>query len=162
MDDAAVAQNQRQADAFWHMRHAVSDVNKAHGTSMTLDVAVPLTAVPRFVSDADAVVKAHFPEAYVFVVSHLGDGNVHYVVHYAHATWAKIDDKTNLRNEVFDRIHNVAMKHAGSFSAELGIGVKLTREIGRYKSPVELGMLRAVKTALDPQGRMNPGKLLPD
>ena len=160
VEDAAIAQNQRQCDAFWHIRHAVSDVNKAHGTGVTLDISVPITAVPRFIEDADDVVKEHFPRAQVLVVSHLGDGNVHYVVHYAQALWDTIRAPGEIRQQIFDRIHDVAANHSGSFSAELGIGVKLVGEVARYKSQVELDMLRAVKSAFDPEGRMNPGKLL--
>ena len=160
VDDAAIAQNQRQADAFWHIRHAVSDVNKAHGTGVTLDISVPITTVPQFIEDADAVVKEHFPQAQVLVVSHLGDGNVHYVVHYAHALWNTLPALADTRQQIFARIHDVAATHSGSFSAELGIGIKLVGEVARYKSPVELQMLRAVKNAFDPAGRMNPGKLL--
>jgi len=160
VEDAAIAQNQRQCDAFWHIRHAVSDVNKAHGTGVTLDISVPITAVPRFIEDADDVVKEHFPRAQVLVVSHLGDGNVHYVVHYAQALWDTIRAPDEIRQQIFDRIHDVAANHSGSFSAELGIGVKLVGEVARYKSQVELDMLRAVKNAFDPEGRMNPGKLL--
>ena len=160
--DATVAESDRQANALWQLRHSISDVNKAEGTGVTLDVSVPLTEVPGFIDDADKVVAGSFQDAKVFVVSHLGDGNVHYVVHYPHPRWQQLEDPDSTRQAIFDQIHAVAMSHEGSFSAELGIGIKLVDEVGRYKSPIELKLLRTVKDALDPHGRMNPGKLLPN
>ena len=160
--DATVAESDRQANALWQLRHSISDVNKADGTGVTLDVSVPLTEVPGFIEDADKVVAGSFQDAKVFVVSHLGDGNVHYVVHYPHPRWQQLEDPDSTRQAIFDQIPAVAMSHEGSFSAELGIGIKLVDEVGRYKSPIELKLLRTVKDALDPHGRMNPGKLLPN
>ena len=160
--DAVIAQSNAQADAFWRLRHAVSDANKAHGMSVTLDVAVPTSEASGFLADADAEVGRRFPGAEVLVVGHLGDGNIHYIVQYAWDRWNALADPASVRAEILARLHDIAMAHRGTFSAEHGIGQKLRGELARYRSPVELNMMRLVKQAWDPQGLMNPGKLLPD
>jgi len=162
VEAAAVAQSQAQADDFWRIRHCVSDANKADGVSVTADIAVPTSAVPGFLADADSEVERHFPEAEVLVVSHVGDGNVHYIVQYAWERWRALGDPDATRSEILARVHDLAINHHGTFSAEHGIGQKLKDELARYKSPVELRMFRLVKQAFDPEGLMNPGKLLPD
>jgi FAD/FMN-containing dehydrogenase len=81
---------------------------------------------------------------------------------YAWDRWHELSDSQATRADILARINDLAMTHRGTFSAEHGIGQKLRGELARYRSPVELRMMRAVKTALDPQGLMNPGKLLPD
>ncbi|MCP5149187.1 MAG: FAD-binding oxidoreductase [Ectothiorhodospiraceae bacterium] len=161
VEDATIATSVRQAEGFWLIRHALSDVNRDHGVSVTLDVAVPVSAVPAFVAAADEVVGREFPLGEVLVVSHLGDGNVHYIVQFAHPVWARLEAPEDVRHAIFDRLHDVAIAHGGSFSAEHGVGAKLVTEMRRYKSPTELAMMRAVKSALDPTGLMNPGKVLP-
>jgi FAD/FMN-containing dehydrogenase len=160
--DATIAQNEAQIDGFWRLRHAVSDANVAHGMSVTLDVAVPASEIVGFLEEADAVVARHFPGAEVLIVAHLGDGNIHYIVQYAWDVWHALADPQAVRADIAARIHDLAMAHLGTFSAEHGIGQKLRSELARYRSPVELRMMRAVKDALDPRGLMNPGKLLPD
>ena len=102
------------------------------------------------------------PGAEVLIVAHLGDGNIHYIVQYAWERWRALADPQAVRADIAARIHDLAMAHRGTFSAEHGIGQKLRGELARYRSPVELRMMRAVKDALDPRGLMNPGKLLPD
>jgi FAD/FMN-containing dehydrogenase len=160
--DATIAQNEAQIEGFWRIRHAVSDANLAHGMSVTLDIAVPTSEVAGFLEDADAEVARRFSGAEVLIVAHLGDGNIHYIVQYAWDRWKALPDPQTVRSEIFARINDLAMAHRGTFSAEHGIGQKLKGEMARYRSPVELRMMRAVKDALDPRGLMNPGKLLPD
>ena len=160
--DATIAQNEAQIEAFWRLRHAVSDANVAHGMSVTLDIAVPTSTIAGFLEDADADVARHFAGAEVLIVAHLGDGNIHYIVQYPWERWNALPDPRAVRADILARINDLAIAHRGTFSAEHGIGQKLKGEMARYRSPIELRMMRAVKDALDPRGLMNPGKLLPD
>jgi FAD/FMN-containing dehydrogenase len=161
-EDAAIAQSTAQANTFWLIRHAVSDANRVHGMSVTLDIAVPTSEASGFLADADAEVAQRFPGAEVLVVAHLGDGNIHYIVQYAWDRWHALADPDAVRAEILTRLHDVAMAHRGTFSAEHGIGQKLKGELVRYRSPVELRLMAQVKQSLDPLGIMNPGKVLPD
>lgn len=159
--DAAIAQSEKQVHDFWHIRHGLSDVNRAHGITVPADVSVPISKVPEFIADADRIVAERFPEGMVLVIAHLGDGNIHYMVQYAHELWETLPQKDELKSTIADALNDIAMANGGSFSAEHGVGVKLAPKMERYKSSTELGMMRAIKQAFDPKGRFNPGKVLP-
>jgi len=94
-------------------------------------------------------------------VSHLGDGNVHFIPFFTFATWDAIGDKEAMAARIRRAINDVAVRLGGSFSAEHGIGQVLVPEMARYKPPVELALMRAIKRALDPLDLFNPGRVLP-
>jgi FAD/FMN-containing dehydrogenase len=129
---------------------------------ITMDASVPVGRVSAFVDEADAAVRQHFPEARPVIVSHLGDGNVHYIVMVSADIWSGMEDKAGYAFKVRQSINDIAVRHhGGSFSAEHGVGQTLIPEVGRYKSRTELKLLHAVKNLFDPEGLFNPGKLLP-
>ncbi|MEM8986903.1 MAG: FAD-binding oxidoreductase, partial [Pseudomonadota bacterium] len=156
--DAAIVENETQAEDFWRLRHSLSASMKPEGGCIKHDVSVPVEKVPAFLAAADAAVTAAFPGARIVAFGHLGDGNIHYDV------CRPLDAETEAflaRWEEMQRIvHDIVAGFDGSISAEHGLGRMKRDEITRYKSQVELDMMRAVKAAFDPQGLMNPGKVL--
>ena len=158
--DAAIASSQQQAADIWHVRHSVSEANRKEGVGITHDVAVRTSDVAAFIAGADAVAAARFPEAARLVVSHLGDGNIHYILLFTHGFWQALPDAEAFALEVEEAIHDVAAGLGGTFSAEHGIGRKLPSELERLGDPLRLHLMRRIKTLFDPQNLMNPGVLL--
>ncbi len=160
VSDASVATSDSQCRAFWTLREAVSDAQAAEGDAIKHDLSLPTAGTPHFLQTAGQAMCRHFPELRVVVFGHLGDGNLHYNLSPPpwrcgpeHAAWFL--DQEQLVNRV---VHDLVMDQGGSVSAEHGVGVLRREEAARYKSPVELRLLNAVKTAIDPLGLMNPGK----
>lgn len=158
--DAVVATSEQQAADFWHIRHSVSEANKKEGVSITHDVAVRSSDVAPFIAAADKTAAALYPQALVEVVCHLGDGNVHYILMFTREFWAALPDPEAFALEVERSIHDVAARFGGTFSAEHGVGRKLTEELERLADPLRYELMTKVKTLFDPQNLMNPGVLL--
>ena len=158
--DAVIAQNETQAAYIWRFRHSITEAHKIAGIGIVHDTAVRNSSVPEFIAAADVVAAERFPEARVLIVSHLGDGNVHYTVMFPHAWWKALPDQEAKALEVEGAIHDVAVRFGGTISAEHGIGRKLTSELERLGDPVRLALMRDIKRALDPKNLMNPGALL--
>jgi len=152
--DAALAQNEAQRRAMWHLRESAADVILARRPIVDTDVAVPLDRVSTFLDMAGLRVSSIDPQAEVILVSHLGDGNLHYAI------WPSRED-TALQDELRAVIDDVAVSVRGSFSAEHGVGLTKLGSMERLKDEVALDVMRAVKKALDPENILNPGKLLP-
>lgn len=159
-DDAFVAQSEAQAKEIWHIRHSVTEAHKIEGVGIVHDTAVRNSAVAGFIEAADEMSARFFPEARVLVVSHLGDGNVHYILMFPHDYWRALPDREAKALEVEMAVHNIAVRFGGTISAEHGIGRKLTSELRRLGDPVKLSVMRQIKRALDPRDIMNPGALL--
>jgi FAD/FMN-containing dehydrogenase len=157
--DATIAESGAQAQALWHIRESIPEA--ARGESDMLyrhDISVAVSAIPQFIREAGPALEAGFPGAKLICFGHLGDGNLHYNAFVpgrkrADAAAREAHDVTGL---VYDLVH----RYGGSFSAEHGVGLAKVKELARYKSPVELELMRAIKRTLDPQGIMNPGKVL--
>ncbi|HBC54153.1 MAG TPA: hydroxyacid dehydrogenase [Alphaproteobacteria bacterium] len=156
--DAAIAESGAQASALWALRENLSDVQKLEGGSIKHDISVPISAIPAFITEASKAVTAALPGIRPVPFGHIGDGNVHFNLSQPPA----MDRDAFLdRWAEFNRIvHDIAAGLGGSISAEHGLGFMKRDEITRYKSAVEIDMMRAVKRALDPQNIMNPGKLV--
>jgi D-lactate dehydrogenase (cytochrome) len=158
ISDAAVAQNERERDAFWRMRESIPEAQRKDGASLKHDISVPVSQVPRFIEVASAWVAQHIPQGVLVSYGHLGDGNLHFNVNQRAGTQAfqlqAVDAK------VRRAIHDFVRDFGGSFSAEHGIGQLKVFELERYADPVELELMRRVKHAFDPNGIMNPGKVL--
>ncbi|WP_332682950.1 FAD-binding oxidoreductase [Bosea sp. (in: a-proteobacteria)] len=159
--DAVVATSQQQAAEFWHVRHSVSEANKKEGIGVVHDVAVRTAEVAGFIAAADAVAAARYPQAVPQVVCHLGDGNVHYILMFPRAFWATLGDGEAFALEVEQAVHDVAARFSGTFSAEHGVGRKLTQELERLADPLRYELMGKVKALFDPNELMNPGVLLP-
>ena len=159
VEDAAIAQNEAQAEAFWSLRESIAPAERAAGPAVQHDVSVPLRSVPDFVDAATAAVESRWPGARAVAFGHLGDGNVHFHVIAPPGTdgpaWQEGDGKAISRF-----VHDLVAQWRGSISAEHGIGQLKRDELRRLGDPVALALMGKVKHALDPLGIMNPGKLL--
>jgi FAD/FMN-containing dehydrogenase len=156
--DAIVAQSIAQSRRFWALRENISEAQGAEGKNVKHDIAVPISAIGEFVAATDAAIAQAFPGARMVVFGHLGDGNLHYNVSPPEGA---DHDAFMAQQDALNRlVHDAVAAHGGSISAEHGIGVLRRDELPRYKSPVELALMRTLKRALDPLGIMNPGKML--
>jgi len=156
--DAVVATSGQQALGLWRLREHIPLAQAAAGKNIKHDISLPVSRIPDFVARADAALEQAFPGCQPVTFGHLGDGNLHYNV----APPAGVAHEAFLAHQaaVNRLVHDLVADVGGSISAEHGIGVLKREELARYKSPVELGMMRAIKAALDPLGIMNPGKIL--
>ena len=158
IEDAAIAASLDQRAAFWKLRESIPEAQIKERGSIKHDVSVEIGLTPAMIEEATRAVHAFMPDARVVAFGHLGDGNIHFNVSQpigadAEAFLAQWDKM----NEV---VHAVVMRLGGSFSAEHGVG-RLKRELlARFKDPASLQVMRAIKAALDPNGVMNPGKVL--
>lgn len=159
IEDATVSANEAQAEAFWALRDAVAPAKRAQGPAMQHDISVPVAAMPDFLAAAVPAIEAEFPGTRALGFGHLGDGNIHFHVlaprGAVRGEWEAHEGKA-----ISARVHDMVTRWHGSISAEHGIGQMKRDELARLGDPVALALLRRVKAALDPQGLMNPGKLL--
>jgi FAD/FMN-containing dehydrogenase len=152
--DAAIAQTETQAKAFWALRENQSAAQKSEGAAWKHDIAVPVSRIAEFLQVAGEALQARWPGVRIDAFGHVGDGNIHYDVLAAPgsdgaAHNARRDDAAHL-------VHDIVMSLGGSISAEHGLGTMKTAEALGYKSAVEVAAQRAVRAALDPQRIMNP------
>jgi len=160
VQDAAIAENIAQSKALWHLRESIPLAEAELGKSIKHDVSVPISRIADFVHATNALVQQHFSGVGHVIFGHLGDGNLHYNI-----TRAPGMDEAGLiahQAQIYEIVHGSVHAHGGSVSAEHGVGQLKRDEMARYKSSVELALMRRIKQALDPQGLMNPGKVLPD
>ena len=152
--DAVVAQTEAQAKALWAIRENQSPAQKPEGATWKHDVAVPVSQVAVFLEQADAAVRALAPDARIVAFGHIGDGNIHYDVLRPDGG----DDAAHSagRDAGSRRVHDLVASLGGSISAEHGLGSMKTEEARRYKSPVEVAALEAIRRSLDPKRIMNP------
>jgi FAD/FMN-containing dehydrogenase len=156
--DAAVARNERDRAAFWKLRETLPEAQRLDGASLKHDISVPVASVPAFLDRASRWVTDNVPDGRLVAYGHAGDGNLHFNINQAPGT-----DRARFlaREEPVKRaIHDLVRDFSGSFSAEHGIGRLKVGELERYASPVELDLMRLIKRALDPNGILNPGKVL--
>ncbi len=159
VSDAAIAESLQQSRALWRLRdEALGQAQKLDGRNVKHDVSVPISRIPDFLRDTAAALQAAFPGVRPVAFGHLGDGNLHYnVSHPLHATPAYVFEREDAIHRV---VHDQVHRHAGSISAEHGVGQVKRDLLPRYKSSVELALMRRIKQALDPLGLLNPGKVL--
>jgi FAD/FMN-containing dehydrogenase len=140
------------------LRENIGEAQKLEGLSIKHDVSVPISRIPEFIERADQALARAFPEIRIVTFGHIGDGNLHYNQSKSGAGENSIflAAQVEVNRIVYQLVHELG----GSISAEHGIGQLKRDELLHYKSPVEMAMMRAVKQALDPQGLMNPGKVL--
>ncbi len=158
ISDGVIAQSGEQAKRLWALRENISEAQKIEGISIKHDISVPISRIGEFVARADAALKKSFPGIRIVAFGHVGDGNLHYNQSKPEAGEnAAFIAATPQVNEI---VHDIVHALGGSISAEHGIGQLKREELLRYKSPLEMDMMRAVKRAFDPLGLMNPGKVL--
>ncbi len=159
ISDAAIAQNGTQFREFWSLREHMSEAQSRAGKNIKHDISVRISEIPKFVASTDLAITNTYPQARMIVFGHLGDGNLHYNVS-PHK--GERGDAFPALEAAINRItHDAVAAHAGSISAEHGLGSLRRIEAARYKSDTELRLMRAIKDALDPERLMNPGKGLP-
>ncbi|HSW03290.1 FAD-binding oxidoreductase [Aquabacterium sp.] len=159
ISDAAVAESLAQSAALWHLRESIPLAQSEEGLNVKHDIALPVSAIPEFCDSTDAALRATFPGVRLVNFGHLGDGNLHYNVQGPAGSTANeflAQHEHDINQLVFDAVQACG----GSFSAEHGIGALKRDELAQRKSGVALGMMRAIKQALDPHNRLNPGRVL--
>ncbi|MBB35190.1 MAG: hydroxyacid dehydrogenase [Hirschia sp.] len=157
--DGVLAQNEAQARDIWHIRESLPLAEKAFGRAVKHDISVPVSSIPAFLERGGKLVQAIAPDANLIAFGHVGDGNLHYNV----APPVGMDDTQFVKQfgkALTGAIHDLVCQMNGSISAEHGIGLQKRDDLAARISPVELDMLRAVKRALDPDNRMNPGRMV--
>ena len=157
--DAVLAANEGQAEAFWKIRDAISEAERAEGQTLAHDVSVAVADMPRFITEAAREVERAFPGTIASGFGHLGDGNIHF--HVRAASHAAPDWYEREGAEITRFVDDLVVAAGGSISAEHGIGQLKLGEFARLGPPARVHALRAIKQALDPLGILNPGKLVP-
>lgn len=157
--DATIAASEAQAEAFWTLRDSIAPAERALGPAVQHDISVPTHRMPAFVEAAVPEIEAAWPGTRAVGFGHLGDGNIHFHVIAPSgvdpAAWQTGDGKA-----ISAQVHDLVTAWGGSISAEHGIGQLKRDELARLGDPVALDLLRRIKSALDPQGLLNPGKLV--
>jgi FAD/FMN-containing dehydrogenase len=157
--DAVIPASLEQAAKLWRIREDQAEVQKRIGAGIKHDVSVPVSRVPDFVARADAALEARWPGVRHLSFGHAGDGNVHYNP-VRPADWS--DEAWKAQTAEVNRVvHDIVAEMGGSITAEHGVGRLRREELGRLRSPVEIGLMRRLKRALDPDGILNPGKVIP-
>jgi FAD/FMN-containing dehydrogenase len=160
IENAVIAASETQSQNLWHLREAIPEAQKREGASIKHDVSLPLSKTADFIEKASAMVEREMPGVRVIAFGHLGDGNVHFNLSQPET----MDSKAFLDHwEHFNTlVHDLAVDMGGSFSAEHGIGQLKLDHMKRYKSGVELDLMKRIKQTLDPENIMNPGKVIPE
>ncbi len=153
--DVALAQSESQARALWSIRETIPE---AQFTNVKHDVSVPVSSIPRMIDEGLAELRKAFPGLVGYIFGHIGDGNLHYNIGMMdEAGTAALMEKRKAVNEI---VYDVVGRLGGSISAEHGVGQQKREAIKLRKSAVEMELMQRVKDALDPEGLMNPGKVL--
>jgi FAD/FMN-containing dehydrogenase len=157
--DAVVAENLQQAHQLWHVRESIPLAQAEEGLNIKHDISVPVSLIPEFVRVTDELLEKAIPGVRLVNFGHLGDGNLHYNVQApaeGDAAAFLRDQEENVNALVYDSVQ----AFGGSISAEHGVGSLKLDKLEKHKSPVALGLMRAIKRGLDPENLMNPGRVL--
>lgn len=149
--DALVAQSSSQAQTLWSWRETITENERRAGRSAKHDVSVAISEIPAFISEAERAVESEFPGTRAIAFGHVGDGNIHFNVLLGESATAQAVNST---------VHAIVRTYRGSITAEHGIGRYRRGELAEHRSAAEMALMRAIKAALDPAGRMNPGAVL--
>ncbi|OYU38527.1 MAG: FAD-binding oxidoreductase [Pseudorhodobacter sp. PARRP1] len=152
--DAEIAASEAQRRAMWQRRELAAEITVARQPAIDTDICLPVDSVATFFARIHTRLTTLDPGAETLSVAHLGDGNIHFTVFGS-------DDSAALYDRVVEAVEDEVQALGGSFSAEHGVGLSKLASMRRRKNPVALDVMRSVKAALDPAGRMNPGKVIP-
>ena len=157
--DAAIAESDAQRLGIWKIREDYPECSRKDGPPIGTDTSVPVSAVPEFLRTIEREMKERWPEGRMSAIGHAGDGNIHVSLHAP----PSMDRSTWLERAggMEPLVNAIAVSLGGSFSAEHGIGQSKRHAMAAHKSPIAMDLMRVLKNALDPDGRMNPGKVLP-
>lgn len=158
IEDGVIANSIAQTRDFWTVRESIPMVKRAFLSSVNHDVSVPVSKIPDFLDVTENAVKEIVSDIEIIAFGHLGDGNIHYSV------TEKADPENamvrKMANDISNCVHRIVTEFGGSISAEHGIGLLKVDELPQHKSAIELALMKSIKTALDPQNIMNPGRIL--
>ncbi len=156
--DAVIASNEAQVAGLWAIREGISEAQNHEGPSLKHDISVPVSSIPAFIEVADQRLLEAFPGVRIVAYGHVGDGNLHYNIS---KPLGSEDAPFKAQAEpIMQLIYDATLQFSGSISAEHGLGQSKREAAVRYKDPLELKLMQAIKTTLDPAGLMNPGKVL--
>ncbi|MQT11571.1 FAD-binding oxidoreductase [Segnochrobactrum spirostomi] len=156
--DAVIAQSERERLQLLRLREEISEAELAEGGAVKHDIAVPLSRIAETVAAIEDLVAERFPGCRPNIFGHLGDGNLH--VNVLPPEGRTVSDLGDLYGTITEAVEALAVARQGTFSAEHGVGQMRAASLARFKDPVDLDLMRTVKHALDPAGRLNPGKIL--
>jgi FAD/FMN-containing dehydrogenase len=156
--NAVFAESDTQRDALWRLRETIPEAQRLDGASIKHDVSVTTTELPQFIVEGSAAILNVVPRGRIVAYGHLGDGNLHFNVNQPHGEPAAAF--LALAPRINRAVHDLIARYGGSFSAEHGIGQLKRDELLHYKSPTAIELMRSIKQALDPNGIMNPGKVI--
>ncbi len=159
VSDAVVAENLSQARNLWHIRESITLAQAEEGLNIKHDISVPISSIPRFVEETDALLTREISGVRLVNFGHLGDGNLHYNVQAPEGcdTQAFLRDHEDRVNAL---VYQSVKRFKGSISAEHGVGSMKVDSLPDYKDPVALALMQHIKRALDPQGLLNPGRVV--
>ena len=159
VSDAVVAESLAQAHALWHIRESIPLAQAEEGLNIKHDISIPVSSIPAFCAETDALLQQAIPGVRLVNFGHLGDGNLHYNVQAPEGTDPSVflrEQESRINTLVFQQV----AKFDGSISAEHGVGSLKAAKLPQYKDPVALALMRSIKQALDPLNLMNPGRVL--
>ncbi len=155
----SITTDAQQAESWWKLRKNISEAQKREGLSIKHDIAVPVSRVAEFIAQASGALRSAFQDIRIVAFGHMGDGNIHY-----NASMPEVEKNTAFieqhESEVNRIVYQVVARLNGSISAEHGLGQLKRETIREYKDPLELELMRTIKQAFDPEGLMNPGKVI--
>ena len=154
ISDAVIAKNEQERNDIWRVREESFLIDKAYPGGCWFDISIPLSELDSFVKESTSRVGAIDPALKVFVMGHLGDGNLHYTI-------AKDEPVDHLYSDIATALYTGLSAIGGSFSAEHGIGTEKRSSMSKFVDPTKLSLMRAIKATIDPMNIMNPGKVLP-
>ena len=155
--DAVLAGSQAQAAALWALREGISEAQNHEGPSLKHDISVPVSRIPEFIERTDRALQQDFPGVRIVSYGHMGDGNLHYNIS---KPIGDADASFKAREQaIMQVIYRMTSAFNGSISAEHGLGQAKPEAAVRFKDPLEIELMRAIKRTLDPAGLMNPGKV---
>lgn len=157
VSDGVIAQSGQQSADLWNLREHIPEGNRAVGAIASHDVSLPLSEVAGFIRDAGAMLAGR-GDMRINCFGHLGDGNLHY--NLFPAVGRKREEYDDIRGDLSHQVHEMVVSRGGSFSAEHGVGRLKVSDLEQWGDPARLAAMRAIKTALDPKGIMNPGAVL--
>ena len=158
LEDAVIAESAAQANQLWRMRESLNEAQKPEGASIKHDVSVPITEIPQLIAEGSEAISAMIEDVRVLAFGHVGDGNVHF--NFSRPLTMKDADFMAQAEKIHHIIHDIVHKLGGSISAEHGLGRHKREEIKRFKDPASLELMSKIKDLIDPNGIMNPGKVI--
>jgi FAD/FMN-containing dehydrogenase len=158
LEDAVIAESAAQANQLWRMRESLNEAQKPEGASIKHDVSVPITEIPQLIAEGSEAISAMIEDVRVLAFGHVGDGNVHF--NFSRPLTMKDADFMAHAEKIHHIIHDIVHKLGGSISAEHGLGRHKREEVKRFKDPASLELMSKIKDLIDPNGIMNPGKVI--